>query len=190
MSEPATMRSDNLVWIDLEMTGLEPERDVILEIATIVTDSELEIVAEGPNLVISQPETILDTMDDWNVRHHTASGLLERVRASTLELEEAEALTLEFVREHVDPKTAPLCGNSIGQDRRFLYRYMPGLSAYLHYRSVDVSSIKELAARWYGPELRPPPKSSTHRALDDIRESIEELRFYRNTVFVPAYQTR
>ncbi len=172
----------NLVWIDLEMSGLEPADDVILEIATVVTGPDLEILAEGPDLVVHQPDEILEGMDEWNTRHHGESGLTEAVRNSEIELEEAEARTLEFIRRHVEPQSAPLCGNSIGQDRRFLYRYMPELSDYLHYRSVDVSSIKELVARWYD-DLEPPSKDATHRALDDIRESIEELRFYRTHVF-------
>ncbi len=173
-----------LVWIDLEMSGLDPDSEVILEIASIVTNGSLEVREEGPNLVISQPEDILEAMDEWNTEHHTESGLIENVRASETTIEEAEAETLDFLRDHIDePDTAPLCGNSIGHDRRFLYRYMPELSDFLHYRSIDVSSIKELVVRWYD-DVEPPRKASKHRALDDIRESIEELRYYRNHAFV------
>ena len=173
----------NLVWIDLEMSGLEPAEDVILEIATIVTRPDLSPVAEGPSLVIDQPDEVLEAMDEWNTRHHGESGLTDRVRQSNITLEEAEEQTLEFLRDYVAPQSAPLCGNSITQDRRFLYRYMPKLSEFLHYSNIDVSSIKELVKRWYDG-LEPPEKETRHRALDDIRESIDELRFYRNEVFV------
>lgn len=172
----------NLVWIDLEMSGLEPSEDVILEIATIVTDSSLEILAEGPNLVIHHPDEVLEAMDEWNTEHHAASGLTEKVRASEIETAEAEARTLEFLEEHVDADEAPLCGNSVYQDRRFLYRYMPELSEFLHYRNIDVSTVKELVQRWYD-DVSPPDKEARHRALGDIRESIEELRYYREHVF-------
>jgi len=174
--------TSNLVWLDLEMSGLDPDNDVILEIATIVTGPDLEILAEGPCLVIHHPDEILEGMDEWNTKHHGESGLTERVRNSDIDTAEAEARTLAFLREHVDPQSAPLCGNSIGQDRRFLYRYMPELSDFLHYRNVDVSSIKELVLRWY-EEIEPPHKEGRHRALDDIRESIDELRYYRKHVF-------
>lgn len=179
--------SDNLVWIDLEMSGLDPDRDVILEIATIVTGPDLSIVAEGPSLVIHQPEEILDSMDEWNTTHHGASGLIDRVRDSELSCTEAETRTLDFVQVHTLEGKAPLCGNTIGQDRRFLYKYMPRLSSWLHYRNVDVSSIKELVARWYPEEMHAPVKKSNHRALDDIRGSIEELRWYRDYIFVDQY---
>lgn len=171
-----------LVWIDLEMSGLDPDEDVILEIATIVTDGDLELVAEGPNLVVHQPDSVLEAMDEWNTRHHGESGLTERVRNSEIGTREAERRTLEFLEEHVEPDSAPLCGNSVYQDRRFLYRYMPDLEEFLHYRNVDVSSIKELVDRWYD-DAEPPEKETRHRALDDIRESIQELRFYRDRVF-------
>lgn len=170
--------------MDLEMTGLDPERDSILEIATLITTSSLDLVAEGPLLVVHQPAAVLAAMDDWNREHHTASGLVERSRCSKLSMRDAEAQTLAFVSAHVPERTSPLCGNSVHQDRRFLVRYMPELEAYLHYRNIDVSTIKELTRRWYpsGPKL--PEKKHAHLALDDIRESIEELRFYRRHYFV------
>jgi len=176
-----------LVWMDLEMTGLDPGRDVILEIATLVTDDELEVVAEGPDLVIHQSDDVLARMDPFVTEMHTRSGLLEKVRASTVSLEEAGAATLAFLREHVpEPGTVPLAGNSIGTDRRFLAAYLPAIEEHLHYRCIDVSTIKELARRWYPAVLKNgPPKAGAHRALDDIRESLEELRYYRRTVFVP-----
>ncbi len=179
MSDATT--TPNLVWMDLEMSGLDPDKDTILEIASIVTDSELEIVAEGPVLAVHQPDTILEGMDDWNREHHGASGLTERVRASEIDLAEAERLTLGFVRNHTGERESPLCGNSIWQDRRFLARYMPKLEEFLHYRIVDVSTIKELARRWYPTQV--PEKKNAHLALDDVRESIDELRAYRRTIF-------
>lgn len=176
-----------LVWLDLEMTGLDPDRHVIVEIATLVTDDELEIVAEGPDLVIHQPPERLAEMDDVVRAMHLRSGLLAQIEASTVTLEEAGARTLEFIKQHVpEPGTVPLCGNSIGTDRRFLAKHLPEIENHLHYRSVDVSTIKELANRWY-PEVarRRPEKGGRHRALDDIRESVEELRFYRRELFRP-----
>jgi oligoribonuclease len=177
-----------LVWMDLEMTGLDPARDVIVEIATIVTDDELEIVAEGPDLVVHQPDEALGAMEPIVVEMHTASGLLEAIKASTVSLEEAGAATLDFIKQHVpEPRTVPLCGNSIGTDRRFLAVHLPAIEDHLHYRSVDVSTIKELTRRWYPGALEATPRKATaHRALDDIRESIEELRWYRQHVFKPA----
>lgn len=173
-----------MVWIDMEMSGLDPERERILEIAAIVTDGDLEVVAEGPEIVVHQPESVLEAMDDWNKTHHGASGLIERVRASTVSEEEAETRILEFLAAHVAPRTAPLAGNSVHQDRRFLARYMPQLEAFLHYRIVDVSTVKELCGRWYPDAYRGRPnKKNVHRALDDIRESIEELRYYRSAIF-------
>ena len=167
----------------MEMTGLDPEVDVILEIATIVTDSELNLVAEGPALAVSQSETALARMDAWNVEHHTASGLIDRVRQSVVSLTEAEARTLDFLERHTPRGTSPLCGNTIWQDRRFLIRYMPEVAAFLHYRIIDVSTIKELALRWR-PELASQTrKHNAHRALTDVRESIDELRFYRQQFF-------
>ena len=177
-----------LVWMDLEMTGLEPERHVIVEIATLITNDDLEIVAEGPDLVIHQPASAMAEMDEVVVNMHTSSGLLVAIAASTITLEEAGDATLAFIREHVpDPRSVPLCGNSIGTDRRFLAKYLPDIENHLHYRSVDVSTIKELARRWYPKTLSGLPRKATaHRALDDIRESINELRYYREHVFVPA----
>jgi oligoribonuclease len=174
----------HLVWIDLEMTGLDPETCTILEIATIITNSELEVLEEGPVLAIATEQRWLDAMDDWNVRHHTDSGLLERVKNSRVTLEQAQARTLSFIKGYVNRREAPLCGNSIGQDRRFLHRYMPELNEWLHYRNVDVSTIKELVRRWYPEGYQAPPKKNAHLALDDIRESIEELRHYRARVFL------
>lgn len=176
----------NLVWIDLEMTGLEPDRHAICEIATIITDSDLNVVAEGPSLVVHLDEETLGEMDPWCVEHHGRSGLTARIRDSDISNAEAERQTLEFVSKHVQAGTAPLCGNSIWQDRRFLERYMPTLEGYLHYRMVDVSSIKECVKRWYSSAYLPPPKNNTHRALDDIYESISELRYYREKIFVNA----
>lgn len=176
----------NMVWMDLEMTGLEPEQDTILEIATIITDKELNIIAEGPNLVVHQDQEVLDRMGSWCREHHGASGLSARVLTSKITMHDAEEQTLDFIRQHVPARTSPLCGNSIHQDRRFLVRYMPTLEAYMHYRNVDVSTIKELARRWY-PNLTPPEKRGAHLALDDIRESIEELRHYRQQVFTSPH---
>ena len=177
-----------LVWLDLEMTGLDPARHAIVEIATIVTDDDLEIVAEGPDLVVYQPDDALAGMEKVVRDMHTRSGLLEAIKASTLTLEDAGAQTLAFIKEHVpEARTVPLCGNSIGTDRRFLAVHLPEIEEWLHYRSVDVSTIKELARRWYPAVLaETPEKAGNHRALDDIRESIEELRFFRRTVFRDA----
>jgi oligoribonuclease len=172
-----------LVWMDMEMSGLDPDTDVILEIATLVTDNELNLVAEGPVLAIQQSKELLDAMDDWNREHHGASGLVQRVLESSTTAAQAEAETLAFVRRHCPQRDAPLCGNSIYQDRRFLARYMPRLDAYLHYRNVDVSSVKEIVRRWYPDGPNPPEKKHAHLALDDIRESIEELQFYREHYF-------
>ncbi|HGT4079095.1 oligoribonuclease [Pseudomonas aeruginosa] len=170
----------NLIWIDLEMTGLDPDRDVIIEMATIVTDSDLNTLAEGPVIAIHQPEEILAGMDEWNTRQHGHSGLTQRVRESTVSMAEAEAQTLAFLEQWVPKRSSPICGNSICQDRRFLYRHMPRLEGYFHYRNLDVSTLKELAARW-APQVRESfKKGNTHLALDDIRESIAELRHYRD----------
>ena len=171
--------SQHLIWIDLEMTGLNPDSDLIIEIATIVTDKDLNILAQGPVMAVHQSDAALASMDDWNQQHHGRSGLIDRVKASTINEAEAERLTIEFLKQWVPENTSPICGNSIGQDRRFLYRYMPKLEAYFHYRNIDVSTLKELAARW-APEVKNGfNKESTHQALDDIIESIEELRYYR-----------
>lgn len=169
----------HLIWIDLEMTGLDPDNDVIIEIATVITDKDLAILAQGPVLAVHQSDATLAVMDDWNQQHHGQSGLIERVKASTIDAAEAERQTIEFLRQWVPENTSPICGNSIGQDRRFLYRYMPKLEAYFHYRNIDVSTVKELAARW-APEVKESfKKESSHQALDDILESIAELRYYR-----------
>lgn len=174
--------SHRLVWIDLEMTGLNLERDSIIEIATLITDGELNILAEGPNLAVQVSDAVLDGMDEWNTDHHHASGLVERIRTEGLPVEEAEAQTLAFLKTWVEPGTAPLCGNSIWNDKKFLEKEMPSLVEHLHYRMIDVSTIKELARRWY-PEVPPYDKKGTHLALDDIRESIEELRYFRAHIF-------
>jgi len=172
--------------MDLEMTGLNPTVDVIVEIATLVTDDDLNVVAEGPDLVVTAPEAALVAMEPVVLDMHTSSGLLEQIRSSTLTLEEAGAATLEFIKQHVsEPRTVPLCGNSIGMDRRFLAAHLPEIEEYLHYRSIDVSTIKELARRWYPAALAAQPrKSLAHRAMDDIVESLEELRYWRSTVFL------
>ena len=176
---------DNLIWIDLEMTGLEPERCHILEIATVLTTSDLEVIAEGPNLVIHATEAELETLSDWSREHFTASGLLDRVRTSTVRPADAEARTLEFVREHVRRGEAPLCGNSVHTDRAFLRRHMRELHDHLHYRNVDVSTFKECLRRWYPTSYDPPAKAGRHEARTDILESIAELRYYRETFLVP-----
>jgi len=170
---------DNLIWVDMEMTGLDPERDVVIEIATVVTDSGLDILAQGPVIAIHQPDAVLAGMDEWNTRTHTSSGLVERVRASGHDEVSATAATIAFLEQWVPPGSSPMCGNSICQDRRFMSRHMPQLERYFHYRNLDVSTLKILVQRWR-PELEAGfTKSGSHRALDDIRESIEELRYYR-----------
>lgn len=172
-------RRDNLIWIDLEMSGLNPDADVILEIATVVTDRDLIVLAEGPVCAIHQPDSILESMDEWNTRQHNESGLVERVRNSTVTEAEAEQNTLEFLRRFVDQGSSPMCGNSVCQDRRFLVRNMPELAAFFHYRNLDVSSFK-IAANLWAPDIANRfEKQSTHLALADIHDSIRELRFYR-----------
>ena len=183
----ATRKSKkHLVWMDCEMTGLDPTKDGLLEIATIITNYDLEIVAHGPVLAIRQSEAKLGNMDAWNRRTHKKSGLLDRVRNTGVSVAEAERETLAFVKKYCYKRTAPLCGNSIGQDKRFLARYMPELHEYLHYKVVDVSSIKVLVKEWYGGRYESPEKKELHRALDDIEESIAELRYYREHVFVKS----
>lgn len=175
--------ADNLIWIDLEMTGLDPDNDLIIEIATVVTDKNLNILAEGPVMAVHQSDAALAAMDDWNQQHHGQSGLIQRVKDSNIDAAEAERRTIAFLQQWVPANTSPICGNSICQDRRFLYRYMPKLEAFFHYRNLDVSTVKELAARW-APQLRDGfNKKASHKALDDIIESIEELRYYRETFF-------
>jgi oligoribonuclease len=178
---------DRLVWIDLEMTGLDPDRDVVLEIAALITDSELNPVGDGLDIVCAAPDSALDGMADVVRDMHARSGLTDAVRASTVSVADAEAAVLSLVRAQVpEPRTVPLCGNSIATDRTFLVRHMPELEAYLHYRMIDVSSIKELARRWYPKAYyHAPVKAGGHRALADIQESVEELRYYRSTIFVP-----
>jgi oligoribonuclease len=171
--------ADRLVWIDLEMSGLRPESDRILELATLVTDNQLAVVAEGPVLTVHQPEEVLAAMDDWNRTQHARSGLTGRVRASTLTEAEVEARTLEFLRRHVTEGSSPMCGNSVCQDRRFLYRYMPCLEAFFHYRNLDVSTLKVLAQRWAPEVFAGVKKREAHLALEDIRESLAELQHYR-----------
>ena len=170
---------NNLVWIDLEMTGLDPDTDVIIEMATIITDANLNTIAEGPVFAIHQSDTILATMDEWNTRQHGGSGLTARVKASAIDTREAERQTIEFLSQYLPAKTSPICGNSICQDRRFLYRHMPELEQFFHYRNLDVSTVKELVKRW-APELVDGfAKKGSHLALDDIRDSIRELQYYR-----------
>ncbi len=173
----------NLIWIDLEMTGLDPQQDLIIEIATVITDKDLNVLAEGPELVIHQDDSILESMDDWNQRHHLQSGLIQRVMESQTNEHAAELQTLEFLQHWISPGTSPMCGNSICQDRRFLSRYMPKLEEFFHYRHLDVSTIKELAKRWDPKLANSFNKKSSHRALDDILESIDELKFYRQYFF-------
>ncbi|MSR75637.1 MAG: oligoribonuclease [Planctomycetes bacterium] len=173
-----------LVWIDLEMTGLDSDRCHIIEVATLITTGTLELVAEGPNLVIRLNDEELSTLSDWSRDHFTRSGLIERSRNSPVSLAEAEAHTLKFVSAHCSKGTSPLCGNSVHNDRAFLARRMPALHDWLHYRNVDVSSIKEVGRRWFGNGCAPPKKSDKHEALEDIRESVAELRWYRDHLFV------
>jgi len=174
-------RSDLLVWIDLEMTGLEPDKERIIEVATLITDAQLNVVAEGPVIAVKQPDSLLAGMDDWNQKTHGESGLVARVKASTVETQEAERQTLDFLRQYVVAGSSPMCGNSIHQDRRFLEREMPDLWAFFHYRNLDVSTVKELAKRWNPGALVGFKKQNAHLAMDDIKESIAELAHYRST---------
>jgi oligoribonuclease len=178
---------DNLAWIDLEMTGLRPEADRIIEIATIVTDRDLNVLAEGPVLAVHQDDATMASMDEWNQRTHGASGLIQRVRSSPIDEREAERRTIEFLAEWVPSGTSPMCGNSICQDRRFLANHMPALEKYFHYRNLDVSTLKELARRWAPTVLNGVTKSNSHQALDDVRDSIAELRHYRRHLLAPQY---
>jgi len=171
--------SSNLIWIDLEMTGLDPDKERIVEIATIVTDKDLNILAEGPMMAVSQSKELLDNMDEWCVKHHGESGLTQRVLDTDVTDAQAEQATIEFLKNWVEPGVSPMCGNTVGQDRRFLVRYMPELSDYFHYRNIDVSTLKELAVRWKPDMLKGFTKQNKHLALDDIRESIQELEYYR-----------
>lgn len=173
----------NLIWIDLEMTGLDTEQDVIIEIATIVTDKDLNVLGEGPIMAIHQPDALLDGMDEWNTRQHGQSGLIERVRNSATSMAEAEQNTIEFLEQFVDAGVSPMCGNSICQDRRFLSRQMPKLEAFFHYRNLDVSSVKEIAKRWRPELLKGFKKQGSHLAMDDIKDSIAELSYYREVFF-------
>lgn len=178
-----TGNDTNLIWLDLEMTGLEPETDVVLEIATIITDSQLNILAEGPVFAISQSDDVLDNMSDWCIEHHGHSGLTQRCRDSEVSLAEATAQTIAFVQQYVPQGKSPMCGNSIGQDRRFINKYMPDFEDYFHYRNLDVSTVKELARRWKPEVLDKVVKTGAHLALDDIRESIAELKVYQEHFF-------
>ena len=179
-----TLKSrDNLIWIDLEMTGLDPDKEKIIEIATLITDSNLNVISEGPNLIISQPKEVLDEMDDWNQNQHGSTGLIDGVMKSDITEQVAEIEALEVVSKYVGEKASPMCGNTVSHDRRFLSKYMPRLEAYFNYRHIDVSSFKEVAVRWMN-EAQTYEKKGSHRALGDIKESVEELRFYKK-LFMP-----
>jgi len=181
---------DNLIWLDLEMTGLDPAQDRIIEIATVVTDSELNVLAEGPVFAIATPDAVLEAMDDWNRAHHGNSGLIDRIRSEGVPIEEAEARTLAFLQQYVPAGKSPMCGNSICQDRRFMVNYMPKLEAFFHYRNLDVSTLKELARRW-APAVydgAQQVKRDIHLALEDIKDSIAELRYYRQHLFLPEFR--
>jgi len=176
-------RADHLIWIDLEMTGLDPDRDRIIEIATLITDADLNVVAEGPVMAIHQSDEVLAAMDEWNQHHHGVSGLIDRVRTSGVDEQDAERITLDFLGRYIEPRRSPMCGNSICQDRRFLARHMPRLERFFHYRNLDVSTIKELARRWRPELLNGLKKRATHVAMDDVKESIAELSHYRAQFF-------
>lgn len=178
-----SFNEQNLVWIDMEMTGLDPETCLVLEIATIVTDKDLNIIAQGPVIAIHQSDEVLNNMDEWCVNTHGATGLTQRCKDSDMSVEAASTLTIDFLKDYVPAGTSPLCGNTIGQDRRFLVKYMPELEAFFHYRNIDVSTIKELTARWKPEIAKGFKKKGVHLALDDIIESIDEMKYYRETVF-------
>ena len=179
----STQKSNrNLIWIDLEMTGLDPEKERIIEIATIITDTNLTVVAEGPNLVIHQPKELIANMDDWNTNQHGNSGLIESVNKSSISEQAAEIETLEFISKYVGHKKSPMCGNTVSHDRRFLVKYMPSLESYFHYRHIDVSSVKELISRWMN-DAQTYEKQGSHRAQDDVKESINELKLYKRMLF-------
>ncbi len=183
MMKQKDRRHSNLVWMDLEMSGLDPEENTILEIATLITDSSLDVIAEGPIIAIHQPDAVLDSMDEWNTNCHRETGLTERVRESSIGMKDAEMMTLNFIKNHIDQNVSPLCGNTIWQDRRFLFKYMPELERYFHYRIIDVSSIKEVCTRWY-PDLPVFKKQKVHSAMKDIRESVAELTYFREKIFI------
>ena len=178
----ANKSDDNLIWIDLEMTGLDPEKEKIIEIATIITDSDLNVIAEGPNMAIHQSNEVLDSMDEWNVNQHTSSGLIDAVKTSIIRDKEAELETVDFISKYVPSGKSPMCGNTVSHDRRFLAKYMPDLESYFHYRHVDVSSVKELISRWMN-DAQTYEKKGSHRAKDDIKESINELKLYKQMLF-------
>ncbi len=183
---PMSVDAENLIWIDLEMTGLDTMSDQIIEVATIITNKDLEEIAVGPVIAIRQPSTLLEAMDEWNTTQHTKSGLIERVKNSSASEQDAETATIDFLQQYVPENSSPMCGNSICQDRRFLARLMPKLEAYFHYRNLDVSTLKELAQRWYPDVAKGFNKDSKHLALDDIRDSIEELRYYRKHLLLKS----
>lgn len=174
--------NQNLIWVDLEMTGLDPEKERIIEIATIITDSNLTIIAEGPNLIINQPKELIASMDDWNTNQHGSTGLIQAVRKSSITEQEAEIKTLEFISKYVGNKRSPMCGNTVSHDRRFLAKYMPSVEDYFHYRHIDVSSVKELISRWMN-DAQTYQKNGSHRAKDDIIDSINELKLYKRMLF-------
>ena len=178
----ANKSNNNLIWVDLEMTGLDPEKEKIIEIATIITDSDLNIIAEGPNIAIHQSNELLDNMDEWNVNQHTSSGLIHAVKTSIISDKEAELETLDFISKYVPAGKSPMCGNTVSHDRRFLAKYMPDLESYFHYRHVDVSSVQELISRWMN-DAQTYEKKGSHRAKDDIKESINELKHYKQMLF-------
>ncbi len=187
--EPIMKSDKNLIWIDLEMTGLDPKKNTIIEIATVVTDSELNVIAEGPVLAIQTPKKVLDAMDQWCTTHHGKSGLTQRVLDSAISMKEAEQQTLQFLQQYVSAGKSPMCGNSICQDRRFMVEQMPALEAYFHYRNLDVSTLKELSKRWAPSVYQSHQKKGAHLALEDVLESIEELQHYRKFLFQTKYHT-